>query len=257
MRHLKIFAFTLLLAGCAATPPDKATPPTRLADIGEVTPGSGMPKGYLEPAQVPDSLALLPAPPAAGTARFAADLEAYQQAAQNTSPERWTQAAADADLKFPRSTQSFAQVLGVQIDSEGTPHLAMLLQRTLVDAGLGTYKAKNHYQRTRPFVVENSSTCTPRDEQMLRKDGSYPSGHAAIGWAWALVLIDLSPDKADALLRRGIDFGQSRVACRVHWQSDVDAGRVTAAAVVARLNADPQFRAQLELARAEVAAARK
>jgi len=42
----------------------------------------------------------------------------------------------------------------------------------------------------------------------------------------------------------------------VHWQSDVEAGRLMAAAAFARLQADPIFRAQLDLARAEVQKAR-
>jgi acid phosphatase (class A) len=60
----------------------------------------------------------------------------------------------------------------------------MLMRRTLADAGLATYKAKDHYKRARPFVESKAAICTPQDEAMLRKDGSYPSGHAALGWAW-------------------------------------------------------------------------
>jgi acid phosphatase (class A) len=41
----------------------------------------------------------------------------------------------------------------------------------------------------------------------------------------------------------------------VHWQSDVDAGRVIGAAAVARLQSDDTFRAQLALAREEIAQA--
>jgi acid phosphatase (class A) len=51
-------------------------------------------------------------------------------------------------------------------------------------------------------------------------------------------------------------FGQSRIVCGVHWKSDVEAGRVVGAAVVARLHAEPVFAAQLAAARKEVAAAR-
>jgi acid phosphatase (class A) len=42
----------------------------------------------------------------------------------------------------------------------------------------------------------------------------------------------------------------------VHWPSDVEQGRVLAAAVFARLQAEPEFRSDLETARKEVAAAR-
>jgi len=79
----------------------------------------------------------------------------------------------------------------------------MILRRTLADAGLSTYAAKNHYQRHRPFMVNNTPTCTPDEEEALRKDGSYPSGHTSIGWAWALILTEVFPDQADVILERG------------------------------------------------------
>jgi len=105
-------------------------------------------------------------------------------------------------------------------------------------------------------VEHDGNTCRPQDEPMLRKDGSYPSGHTAIGWMLALVLTDVMPDKQDALLKRGYEFGESRVICRAHWLSDTLAGRVVASATYARLQSDPVFRAQRELARQELAAPR-
>jgi len=41
----------------------------------------------------------------------------------------------------------------------------------------------------------------------------------------------------------------------VHWQSDVDAGRLIGAATVARLHADDSFKAQVALAKDEIAQA--
>ena len=46
-------------------------------------------------------------------------------------------------------------------------------------------------------------------------------------------------------------MGESRVICGYHFQSDVDAGRITGAVTVARLHADPAFQKQLEKAKAE------
>jgi acid phosphatase (class A) len=105
-------------------------------------------------------------------------------------------------------------------------------------------------------VAEKAASCTPAEEAKLSKDGSYPSGHAALGWAWALVLAEASPAQTNVLLARGHAFGQSRVVCGVHWQSDVDAGRLMGSATVARLHADPVFQAQLKAAAAEINAAR-
>lgn len=247
-----------LLAGCAThstpAPVAAAAPPTTIAEVGEIRPGSGIAKGYLPPEALPDSLALMPAPPAPGSGAFAGDEEALA-AAMVTPADRFQLATSDADLKWPHVVASYEAILGTPISGAATPHTAMLVRRAMIDAGLSTYRAKTHYQRIRPFAMKNVPSCTPADEAALRKDGSYPSGHSAIGWMLALVLTDLVPGKTDPLLQRGWDFGQSRVICRVHWKSDVEAGRIMASATFARLQSDPTFIAQRELARAELKAA--
>lgn len=242
-------ALALLLAGCATT--QAPEPPTSIAAVGELRPGLGIAKGYLDPKALPNSLALLPPPPAQGSAAQAADEAAFKDALA-ASPERFAQATADADLRWPQAIAGFEAILGRSVSGADTPHTAMLIRRTMADAGLSTYAAKTHYQRTRPFIAKGTSTCTPADEETLRADGSYPSGHSAIGWMLGMLFTDLVPDKADALLKRGFDHAQSRVICRVHWQSDVAAGRLMAAAVYARLQSDPVFNAQRELARKEL-----
>ncbi len=57
------------------------------------------------------------------------------------------------------------------------------------------------------------------------------------------------------MIARGRNYGESRLVCNVHWQSDVLAGRFMGAAAVARLHADPTFRADLDAARGEIARA--
>lgn len=217
---------------------------------------AGTPSGYLPTSELPDSLALLPPPPQAGSAAFARDEEVSKAMTMAPDTPRYKRAASDANLHFAQLSQVYACASGVAPDKEKTPALYRLLHRSLVDVGLSTYKAKNHYQRTRPFVAHSNTTCTPGDEAMLRKDGSYPSGHSALGWGWALLLAEIEPDRADAILQRGRDFGQSRLVCNVHWQSDVDAGRLMASATVARLHADPIFQEDMSAARAEITAAR-
>ena len=115
---------------------------------------------------------------------------------------------------------------------------------------------KRTYNRPRPFMVNGQPSCTPEWEPILRKDGSYPSGHSAIGYGWSLILAQLLPDRAAALVSRGRAFGDSRRVCNVHWLSDVEEGRVTAAMTVARLNADPAFRADLDAVRTELSTAK-
>ena len=126
------------------------------------------------------------------------------------------------------------------------------MRRTLADAGLSTYAAKNHYQRERSFMTNNAPICTPEDEQGLRLDGSYPSGHTAIGWAWALILTEVFPDQTDLILNRGKEFGISRNVCNVHWYSDVVAGRMMGAVAVAKLHTTEQFLIDLAAAKEEI-----
>lgn len=246
----------LVLAGCAGAPPKPTLPTTVPAEVAEIRPGSGILIGYLPRGELPDSLALLPPPPAEGSSALAADQAAFQASQALRDSARWQMAARDNELKFPQAAETFACALDLPIGETTTPNVNMLLRRTLADAGLSTYRAKDHYQRMRPFARNRVGTCAPHEEEKLAKDGSYPSGHSALGWAWALILSELAPERADRLLARGHAFGQSRVVCGVHWQSDVDAGRVMGSAAVAKLHSDPVFRAQLDAARMEVARAR-
>jgi acid phosphatase (class A) len=87
------------------------------------------------------------------------------------------------------------------------------------------------------------------------KSASYPSGHATFGWGQALVLAAMVPEKADAILARGRAYGDSRVVCGVHYPSDIAAGRMTAAAVLARLESDAAYHRDFLLAKAELRAA--
>ena len=122
-----------------------------------------------------------------------------------------------------------------------------------MDMAMTTMAAKRKFSRPRPFMVNGKPSCTPKDEPMLRQDGSYPSGHSAIGYGWGLMLAELVPARASQLVSRGSAFGDSRRICNVHWLFDVEQGRMAAAATFARLHADPGFRADVDAARAELA----
>ena len=235
----------LILAGCETL--EQPSSPAAVAEIAH-----GLLEGYLPADDLPNSLLLVPQPPAEGSAAFARDEETSRESFALRGTERWDQAIRDADLHFPAAPEAFAGALGFRVTETDTPYLYMLLRRTLTDAGLSTYTAKNHYVRKRPFMVNGQPLGTPDDEEALRKDGSYPSGHTAIGWAWALILCEIVPERTDAILARGREFGQSRIICNVHWQSDVDEGRIMGASTVARLHADEGFLADLNEAKAEV-----
>lgn len=213
--------------------------------------------GYLNPADLPLRLALLGAPPKPDSAALARDEEARRAALALRGTAREALAATDAELSFPGPANTFSCAMGTQISEKTTPHLYTLMQRTLTDAGGSTYAGKNAYNRTRPFVVHDEGTCRKDMEPLLRTDGSWPSGHSAAGWAWGLILGEVNPARATELMTRGLAYGQSRVICNAHWQSDVDAGRIMGAATVASLHSNPAFLKDLAAAKEEIQAAQK
>jgi acid phosphatase (class A) len=242
-----------ILAACVGV----ACGPTRADEthpVPEIRPG--VLAGYLAQESLPDSIALLPSPPAEGSPALAMDQEISRAAIALAGSKRWNLAGSDANLSFPWAAGVFSCALNAPISLLGAPHLYQLLRRTMTDAGQSTRAAKDRFHRPRPFMVNKAATCTPGAEAQLAEDGAYPSGHAAIGWTWALILAEISPTESAAILNRGRAFAQSRVVCNVHWQSDVTESLVLAAATVARLHGDPAFLADLEAAKGELAALR-
>ncbi len=257
--RLQIFTaimLSVLMLSCTQQTTTHQQPVTSLSkEIKEISPG--ILEGYLSKDEIPNSLKLVPPPPEEGSAAFMLDQELATKNVALEDEDRKNQAAKDAVLSFPEAAEAFNIVLDIKISEENTPHLYMILRRTLADAGLSTYGAKNHYQRARPFMVNNTAICTPDDEAGLRKDGSYPSGHTAIGWAWALILAEVFPDKADLIFERGKQFGISRNVCNVHWHSDVVYGRMMGAATVAMLHSNTDFMVDLKAAKEEIKALNK
>lgn len=245
-------ALLSVLVACAL-PARQASAPGAAVVVPESRPGVTI--GYLD-APAFDSRALLPAPPAPGSAAQAHDDAIAVRSLALHDTARWRQATVDADLTFPAAGPLFACALGVEISAARTPHLVRLLRRSLADASNAGRAAKDHWQRARPFVRNAAPVCTPEDMPRLTASASYPSGHAAIGRAWTLALVELAPERADALLQRGRAFGESRLVCNLHWHSDIVEGERVGAATLARLQASPEFRGDLDAARDEIAAQR-
>lgn len=215
-------------------------------------------KYYLMITDVVDSEAFLPAPPDTLSAHYAYDKEQYRWGKSMRDTERGRRAVIDANLNEGWLDRDFSEAFGFALTPENAPEIYKLMTNMKEDAGdLATRTAKNHYMRPRPFMVFNEPSATPDDEPGLRKNGSYPSGHTSIGWATALVLSEINPERNAEIMQRGYDFGQSRVICGAHYQSDVDAGRVVGAAVVATLHSDKGFQKQLAKAKKEFRKLRK
>ena len=214
---------------------------------------SHMAKGYLAPGSAPDAAVYLSQPPAAGSSALARDEDAAKAAVALRGGPRWELATSDADVFSPKATGAFSCTAGFEISPDATPKLDSLMRRTMSDFGMATRGLKAKYQRPRPFMVNGEPNCTPDWDAVLRKDGSFPSGHATIGFGWGLLLAELVPDRAAQMTARGRAFADSRRICNVHWLSDTEEGALAATAVLARLHADPAFQKDVTAVRKELA----
>jgi len=211
-------------------------------------------KHYLTLQETADSVAILNPPPAFDSVAFLSDKAAYDQGKYLRGTPRGEQAYKDADSSESNVGKNFSAAFGHDITPQTTPATYELISTMKEDAGdFATKLAKEKYNRIRPFAFFHESTCRPDEESKLAKNGSYPSGHTAIGWSTALVLAEVNPTNQTAILKRGFEMGQSRVICGYHWQSDIDAARVVSAAVVATLHNNPAFVSQLAKAKEEIA----
>ena len=121
----------IVCAALMASHAVQAAPPTDPNLLKQLRPG--FVEGYLPSGTWVDSLALLPPPPAAGSPAHAADDAVFQLSRTLKDSPRWLQAEKDSVLAFPKAPQAFQCALGITISAEATPHLNMLMRRTLAD----------------------------------------------------------------------------------------------------------------------------
>jgi len=194
MHTLKFALAALALAGCATVAPAPApTPPSATQPTHPTTPERN-------PAVQVDATIFIPPPPAADSALELAERDIVR------GP--WT-AARRAQALEDNAIDPFAafdSVLGENFTAANFPATAALLTRAGRAGGFAGDPVKFVHRRIRPFVADGAITpCIPDDER-LRASFSYPSGHAALGFSWAIVLAELIPSRADAIIERGRDF---------------------------------------------------
>lgn len=209
-------------------------------------------RSYLFPDKLPDTLSFLAPPPAAGSAQARQDLDQRAAALKLHGTPRYALAAADARRDHDTTVSAFTCALGTGISAARTPQLYKLLANVRLDVRASSYKAKARYRRQPPFELYKSKTCSPADE-VLAKPSSYPEARAAVGWAYAMILAEVSPGRAQQLNQRANEFARSRLICDAAWKSDLDAGLALAKQDVMRLKQDKNFLRDLEAAKAEVA----
>jgi acid phosphatase (class A) len=207
---------------------------------------------------------LLAPPPAPGTAEQQRDIAAVLTMRANASAAERERAVADAEITPYR----FADVLGPKFRENNLPKTDAFFKHVLDSIGPFIGAGKNYWHHDRPFVMDPNvrspdamikGVCNDKGPgsppTALCPRGinySYPSGHSTYGTVVATLLGEMVPEKREALLARGRQYGDSRVINGVHFPTDVEAGRVEGTVMVVLMMQNERFRADLAEAKAEL-----
>ena len=240
MRKVKIWMLTAIFTICGAI------------NIGAQTFKDTI---YVVAEQLPDACHFLPAPPDSSNAAFLDDVAQWQWGKSMAKTERGARASLESRIGPDAMASIMAQVLGLDtISAQQTPAIYRLLAKSFVTGVSSTKKPKLEYKRKRPFMVMNETPWGKYDDmEAMIENGSFPSSHTASGWATALAFAEMWPVLQDTILRRGYEYGENRIIVNAHWQSDVTAGFLCAAAAIARAHCEPEFEQDVSAARSEYA----
>ena len=178
---------------------------------------------------------VLPEPPISGGAIDRADQADVMRLQRLVNTPRWQQAKRDVSYDI---FVAFSSVLGADFTASQRPQVAALLDYSGRYVHRASNEAKAIHPRPRPYrTLANLQVC----QSPSPINSSYPSGHAAWGVVAARILAQLYPSQTKQILARGLDYGQSRVVCAVHYPSDVSAGQMMADAMLAQLENDDAY----------------
>lgn len=207
---------------------------------------------YFELDQLPQLINIMPPPPAFDSPEFANDVVRYGWGKQQRQDKERVELAI-ADAEWDDHTKLYAQwkdAFGLEITETGTPEIWKLMETSLATTDPMRKEIKAFYHRQRPFERFDDSMPS-HEEDELRGEGSYPSGHSLRGWGISLLLAQIAPSRADEIFSRGWDYCNSRVIVGAHWQSDVDASRTAASIGFCALQGSEAFIAQMKKAQQE------
>jgi acid phosphatase (class A) len=197
-----------------------------------------------------DIAALLPSPPVETSPAGQLDLQTVKDLQANMTPER-AQAIRD-DL--PQDVYTLAgPVLGSNFIKDKFPLTGEFIAKVVKDAGFGVGPVKQKYMKLRPFKY--SAELAKAFEDIAKSTGgaTYPSGHSTTAFEVALILGTMLPSKRDALYERAYTYSIHRVTSGAAYPSDAEGGHITATLAVHAMMQKPEFRADYEAVKAELA----
>jgi hypothetical protein len=207
----------------------------------------GAQAALLSPADVDASL-YLPPPPAAGSAVEKREIQELHAIARRSSKELLAIATQDAKDETP---DIFNDAVG--FDATTRPETFKLLKMVVEEEDGDTKGAKSYFHRLRPYAVDPTvRACEAKKPGKVKPANSYPSGHASLAFSMGVVLASVVPEKSQAILARASEYAEHRLVCGVHYRSDIVAGQQFGTILALKLMQNPAFKAQMDLARAEL-----
>lgn len=220
-----------------------------LSAIASAAPHTAASDIYLTPEQVHQVLAILPPPSAPGTAEDLADRAATDRAFAARAASDFN--AALQEEKF--DAFAFASDIGPGFRADRLPHVAALFKEAEHETKEAVGESKNHWMRLRPCPPE--SDCAKNPQEAKKRSYGYPSGHASRATVDALLLAQLFPQDAEALMQHARDIGWHRVVKGVHTLQDIYGGRVFGQSLADAMLTSAAMQRDLAAARAELRAA--
>lgn len=214
--------------------------------------------GYIYPtSSAPNGYYFYPLPnDTIGASMWLADVYKYYEAKQLRTDS--IKSSLTSDMRWGIDSMLIRQVPGFGFlpSSSHAPQLSTILSESY-NIFTRASNFKSLVKRVRPcrrfrestFGVESaySSSIMPGGSS----EYSFPSSHACASWGIALTLMCVNPWKADTIINRGLAHSQSRVIGGVHWQSDVDAGKILCTANYARIFSFDSLLNLIDIARSQ------
>ena len=207
---------------------------------------------YLLGDDLPNPVNYIPLPPDTTSVVFHGDYARWIWGKSMRNTPRGEQASWESKYGAARMCTIYSDIFGFDISAETTPAIYNFIVRAGTTGSTSVARMKNTYFRRRPFLVMGEDVWGQFDTfSELEKNSSYPSSHTSFGWGAALALAQMAPFMQDTILRRGYEYGISRVIVGAHWQSDVDAAMLCASAAIARARGTEQYNLDLQAAQEE------
>lgn len=207
---------------------------------------------YLSDDQVPNSAVFLPLPSDSADAAFVGDYARWVWGKSLRPTARGQQASWESKFGMPRMCTIYSALLGIDINADNTPAIYQFMYRSGHTGGSVVGIMKRQHFRKRPFLLMNEDVWGEFDHYSDLAPGSaYPSSHTGFAWSVAMALAEMVPALQDTILRRGYEYGISRVIVGAHWQSDVDAAIMCSSAAFCCAHNNEQYATDLAAARSE------